>query len=83
MKFNYELGEIIADCTGEQGIILERFARVVVRPPEDGRTGNRNVRVPGYKVAFPATEDGGASCIVLVEEDDLFPPTGLEEMMAQ
>ena len=82
MKFRYELGERVADCTGAQGIVLERYARAVTRPRDNG-PGNRTVRVPGYKVAFPATEDGGVSYIVLVEQDDLFPNTMLEEMMAQ
>jgi len=73
VKFRYELGEMIADCEGTQGLVIERFHRVVTRPHEDGRPGNRAVRVRAYKVAFPATEDGGSCHIPMCEEVDCFP----------
>ena len=80
MKFLYELGETVADCEGANGLVIERSARVVTRPHEDGRPGNRAVRVPGYKVAFPALEDGSTAFIVMCEEIDIFPPTIFEEL---
>ena len=73
VKFKYELGEMVADCMNTQGLVIERFHRVVTRPHEDGRPGNRAVRVRAYKVAFPATEDGESSHVPMCEEDDLFP----------
>lgn len=78
--FKYELGETVADCDGAPGLVIERFPRVVTRPHEDGRPGNRAARVAGYKVAFPALEDGGAAFVVICEGIDLFPPTVFEEL---
>ena len=82
MKFRYELGEMVADCEGSEGLVIERFHRVVTRPHEDGRPGNRAVRVRAYKVAFPATEDGGSSHVPICEEDDCFP-ADLQDQLAK
>jgi len=79
VKFLYELGETVADCEGANGLVIERSPRVVTRPHKDGRPGNRAVRVPGYKVAFPALEDGSTAFIVMCEEIDIFPPTIFKE----
>ena len=65
MKFVYNIGEVIHDCMGSKGMILDR---------------KQHHNEPTYKVAF-VKDDWGSCRVCWCEELDLFSPLTKEELL--